>query len=279
MILNYIKFLISVVYLIFIKIKRISSRTNNLYCVVLYYHSILDEQKNKFIRQLNYLSNKYCFVSLNSLNTITSKKNLISITFDDGLSSILKNALPELIKRKIPTTIFIPAAKIGSYPKWEQKRQEIYYNDRILNQGEIKELSDKGIQIGSHTLHHTDLRNVTSEVARDEFNLSKSYLEEITGKEVVSFSFPYGSYNDELINLAFDCGYSFIYTTQPEVISLQANRKVFGRIGVDPDDSILAFKLKAAGAYSWLPKAIKLKNIIKNFLPIYSIIFSVSYFY
>ena len=122
---------------------------------------MLKKEKEKFIRQLNYLSNKYCFVSLNSLNTITSRKNLISITFDDGLSSILKNALPELKKRKIPTTIFIPAAKIGSYPKWEQKGQEIYYEDRILNRDEIKELSDQGIEIGSHTLHHTDLRNVT----------------------------------------------------------------------------------------------------------------------
>ena len=229
---------------------------------------MLKKEKERFIRQLNYLSNKYSFVSLNSLNTITSKKNLISITFDDGLSSILKNALPELKKREIPTTIFIPAANIGSYPKWEQKEQEIYYDDRILNRDEIKELSDQGIEIGSHTLHHADLRNVTSDVAKEELCLSKSILEEITGKEVKSFSFPYGSYNDELINLAFNCGYSFVYTTQPEIISLPTKRKIFGRVDVDPDDSFFEFRLKAAGAYSWLPRAIRLKKKIKKFLSI-----------
>jgi peptidoglycan/xylan/chitin deacetylase (PgdA/CDA1 family) len=232
---------------------------------VLYYHSVLENQSEKFIRQLDYLSKIYSFVSLSSLNRLPTKKNLISITFDDGLSSILRNALPELKKREIPTTIFIPAANIDNFPKWEQKDQEIYYSDKIMSREEIRELSDRGIEIASHTLHHTDLRNVHSEAAKEELLLSKSILEEITGIEVVSFSFPYGSYNDELINLAFESGYSIVYTTQPEIIYLPTKRKVFGRVSVEPDDSLLEFKLKAAGAYSWLPGAIKLKAEIKKF--------------
>ena len=269
MIIRFVKIFISVLYIFFKKILFFLFRIpDNQQCVVIYYHSVLKKEKERFIRQLNYLSNKYSFISLNSLNTKTSKKSLISITFDDGLSSILKNALPELKKREIPTTIFIPAAKIGSYPNWEQKDQEIYSEDRILNRDEIKILSDQGIEIASHTLHHTDLRNVTSEVAREEFDLSKSYLEEIIGKEVVSFSFPYGSYNDVLINLAFSCGYNFVYTTQPEIISLPTERKIFGRVGVDPDDSLLEFKLKVAGAYSWLPRASRWKTKIKKSLSI-----------
>lgn len=266
MTLNRLKFLISVIYLIFLIIRKFFSRkSHNSYCVMLYYHSVLDEQKSKFIHQLNYLSSKYSFVSLSSLNTIPSKKSLISITFDDGLSSILRNALPELKKREIPATIFIPAAYIGNYPKWEQKGQKIHYEDRVLDRDEIKKLSDQGIEIASHTLHHTDLRNVHSNIAKEELILSKSILEEITGKEVKSFSFPYGSYNDELINLVFDCGYNYVYTTKPEIISLPTKRKIFGRIGVDPADSFLEFKLKVAGAYAWLPTAIRLKRKIKEF--------------
>ncbi len=269
MIIRLLKIFISILYLIIKNvIFYLYKVSGNQKCVVLYYHSVLESQKKEFIRQLNYLSNKYSFVSLSSLNTIPLKKNLISITFDDGLSSILKNALPEMKKREIPTTIFIPAANIGSYPKWEQKDQKIYYEDRILNRDEIKELSDQGIEIASHTLHHADLRNVHSDVAKEELRLSKPILEEITGKEVKSFSFPYGSYNDDLINLAFDCGYSFIYTTEPEIISLPIKRKVFGRVDVDPDDSFLEFRLKAAGAYSWLPRAIRLKKKIKKILSI-----------
>ena len=267
MIIRKLKIFISVIYLIAKNVQTILGKTQgDQKCVVIYYHSVLEKEKERFIRQLNYLSNKYCFVSIKSLKPNSSKKKRISITFDDGLSSILKNALPELIKRNIPTTIFIPAAKIGSYPKWEQKRQEIYYDDRILNRNEIKQLSEQGIEIGSHTLHHTDLKNVTAEKAREEFQLSKSILEEITEKDVESFSFPYGSYHDELINLAFDCEYSFIYTTEPEIISLPTKEKIFGRIGVDPSDSFLEFKLKAAGAYSWLPMASRWKTKVKNFL-------------
>lgn len=266
-IIRLLKIFISVIYLLVKNIAIVlSMTTNNQHCVILYYHSVLKKEKTGFIHQLNYLTNKYCFVSLHSLNTITSKKNLISITFDDGLSSILENAIPELIKRKIPTTIFFPAAKIGTYPDWEQKNQEIFYEDKILSLNEIKELSDLGIEIGSHTLNHADLRNVELKVAKEELHLSKSILEKITGKEILSFSFPYGSYDDELIKLAFDSGYTFVYTTQPEEISLPTERKVFGRIGVNPTDSNFEFKLKAAGAYSWLPQAISLKRKIKELI-------------
>lgn len=264
-----LKIFISLVFLLITIIKDFLFKTSDNYrCIVLYYHSVLDSQRERFIIQLNYLSKKYSFVSLRSFNTSLSKKTLISITFDDGLSSILKNALPELKKRDIPTTIFIPAANVGRYPEWKQNRQEIHYSDRIMNRDEIKQLSDAGIEIASHTLKHTNLRSVPSEVANEELLLSKSILEEIIGKEVVSFSFPYGSYSDDLISLALDCGYNFIYTTQPEMISLPTTRKVFGRVSVEPDDSLLEFKLKVAGAYSWLPAAIILKKRIKNFLSI-----------
>ena len=265
MVVRFLKIFISILYLTISNIKKLLYKTSiNQQCIVIYYHSILDSQRERFTWQLDYLSKKYSFVSLSSFNAQQSKKDLISITFDDGLSSILVNALPELKKREIPTTIFIPAAYLDSYPKWEQKDQEIYYKDKIINQDEIKELSGWGIEIASHTLHHTDLRTVHSEAAMEELRLSKSVLEEITGKEVVSFSFPYGSYNDDLIKLALHCGYNFVYTTQPEIISLPIQNKVFGRISVEPDDFLLEFKLKVAGAYSWLPRAVKLKRKIKN---------------
>jgi peptidoglycan/xylan/chitin deacetylase (PgdA/CDA1 family) len=268
-IIRRLKIFISIAYLSIRNIKKFLFNTsNNNTCVVLYYHSVLDDQKDNFINQLDYLSKKYSFVSLRSINTLPQKKNLVSITFDDGLSSILKNALPELIKRKIPTTIFIPAANIDCYPQWEQKGQEVYYSDKIMNKYEIKELSDLGVEIASHTLKHTDLRNVNTETAKEELQLSKSILEEITNKEIVSFSFPYGSYNDDLISLAIDCGYDFVYTTQPEIISFPTKKKVFGRVSVEPDDSLLEFQLKVAGAYSWLPEAIRLKRKIKNILSI-----------
>ncbi len=269
MVIRLLKIFISIIYFSIKNIKYfLIKASENHTCVVLYYHSVLDSQREKFIYQLDYLSSKYSFVSFRSLNILPQKKNLISITFDDGLSSILRNALPELKKRKIPTTIFIPAANIDSYPKWEQKGQEIYYSDRIMNKDEIRELSDLGIEIASHTLKHTDLRNVHSETAKEELQLSKSILEEITRKEIVSFSFPYGSYDDNLISLALNCGYNFVYTTQPEIISLPTKKKVFGRISVEPDDSLLEFKLKVAGAYSWLPEAIRLKKKMKNILSI-----------
>lgn len=129
MTLKHLKIFRSFIYLIFIIIREASSfksKSHNSYSVMLYYHLVLTEIKIKSINQLNYPPIMCPLVSLSFLYTILSKKNLISITFDDGLSSILRNVLPELKKREIPSTVFIQAAYIESYPKWEQKGRKIY---------------------------------------------------------------------------------------------------------------------------------------------------------
>jgi hypothetical protein len=69
--------------------------------VVLYNHPVLGTQIERFIRQLDYGSQKYSFISLGYLDILPSKKNLNSFAFNDGLLSILINVLPELQKREI----------------------------------------------------------------------------------------------------------------------------------------------------------------------------------
>jgi peptidoglycan/xylan/chitin deacetylase (PgdA/CDA1 family) len=56
----------------------------------------------------------------------------------------------------------------------------------------------------SSVIQLTNLRNVNPEVEKEELLFLKSILDDITRKEVVSFSFAYGSYNYDLINHTFD---------------------------------------------------------------------------
>ena len=111
MTLKYLKIFRCFIYLIFIIIREASSfksMSHNSYSIMLYYHLVLTEIKFKSINQLNYTPIMCPLVSLSFLYKIISKKNLISITLDDGLSCILKNVIPELKRKEIPATIFIP---------------------------------------------------------------------------------------------------------------------------------------------------------------------------
>jgi hypothetical protein len=77
----------------------------------------------------------------------------------------------------------------------------------------------------SSVIQLTDLRNVNPEVEKEELHLLKLILDEITCKEVVSFSFACGSYNYDLINHTFDRSYNLVHTTQPEIITFPLKRR------------------------------------------------------
>ncbi|MEN0052182.1 MAG: polysaccharide deacetylase family protein [Mucilaginibacter sp.] len=61
--------------------------------------------------------------------------------------------------------------------------------------------------IGAHGYYHNDLARININHACIEMVQTKKYLERITGNEVNSFAFPYGSYNHEVVQKAKEAGY------------------------------------------------------------------------
>ncbi len=75
---------------------------------------------------------------------------------------------------------------------------------------QLKELSDKGFEIGSHGMSHSLLiaDYMNKEKALNELQKSKQWLEAITGKPVIAYCFPAGRYNAEMIELVKQVGYT-----------------------------------------------------------------------
>ena len=75
---------------------------------------------------------------------------------------------------------------------------------------QLKELSDKGFEIGSHGMTHSLLiaDYMNAEKALIELQTSKQWLEAITGKPVTAYCFPAGRYNAKMIELAKQIGYT-----------------------------------------------------------------------
>lgn len=75
---------------------------------------------------------------------------------------------------------------------------------------QLKELSDKGFEIGSHGMTHSLLiaDYMNKEKALHEMQKSKQWLEAVTGKPVTAYCFPAGRYNAEMIELAKQVGYT-----------------------------------------------------------------------
>ena len=75
---------------------------------------------------------------------------------------------------------------------------------------QLKELSDKGFEIGSHGMTHSLLiaDYMNEEKALNELQKSKQWLEAVTGKPVTAYCFPAGRYNADMIELAKQVGYT-----------------------------------------------------------------------
>ena len=70
-----------------------------------------------------------------------------------------------------------------------------------------------GHEIGSHTVSHPDLTIVDRKRLEDEVGGSKRDLEAITGRPVVTFCYPAGEYDREVIAAVERAGYRMALTT------------------------------------------------------------------
>lgn len=232
-------------------------------CVVLYYHNIAQEHRSSFARQMDMLLRSATPISgrdIPSPSSTGSTRRQVMITFDDGYQSAAEHAIPELKKRNIPATVFVVAGAFGRIPFWETFQESPSPNDKVVSTKQLRELHSEGVVIGSHTLTHPVLPWLTDEGAWREIADSRSSLERTLGCEVKLFSFPYGAFNQKLVDMCRQAGYESVFTTLPVPAVRSASKFVIGRVSVEPTDWPIEFWLKIAGAYAWLPLAFRLKK-------------------
>jgi peptidoglycan/xylan/chitin deacetylase (PgdA/CDA1 family) len=181
-----------------------------------------------------------------------------AVTFDDGFKSVAENAVPELIERSIPATIFVTSDLLGETPGWAG------YPGRFMSLEELRELPSGLISLGSHTRTHPFLPKLDEQAASDEIGGSRLKLREMLGRECTLFAFPYGAFTPALVSVCRRAGYQRIFTTLPYTAQLGPDEFVSGRVTVEPTDWQIEFALKLRGAYQWLPAAFATKRKLKN---------------
>ena len=78
----------------------------------------------------------------------------------------------------------------------------------FLSWEEIKRLSDKGWEIGSHSVSHVRLSESVDVMLNMELAKSKQTIEHHIGAPVTSVSFPHGRFSDKVIDAVMKNGYS-----------------------------------------------------------------------
>ena len=155
---------------------------------------IFDNQLQE-LKKNNYQTLFVSEVASNIINKNKVAQNNIVLTFDDGYEDFYSEAYPILKKYNFKATLYVIINALGT--------------KGYLTKSQVRELADSGlVEIASHTFNHPDLRNLKDKDARFEIMASKKVLEQISGKPVLSFAYPFGLYKPEFFTIASSTGYT-----------------------------------------------------------------------
>ena len=266
MLVRIIKLCITLVYFLWLRSIRLVRSLLGMdipgTCVVLYYHSVRPEHRKQFQKQMEELLKFATPIHAHYSGELEKGKHHVAVTFDDGYVSVLEQAIPILMEKKIPAAIFIASDFIGK--KWSvvsPEMQEGSDNDeQVMDAEQLACLPRPLITLGSHTVTHPTMPAISAEEAEAEFRNSKSRLESLLCQPMNLFAFPFGFFTADLVKLAGACGYRRVFTTQPVLYYSELDDFEVGRVVMDPDMWPLEFKLKLLGGYAWFAQYLKFKQ-------------------
>ena len=218
---------------------------------VLQYHSITKEDSsndiwsldlNSFSKHMSYFYRNKNINLYKCTDLILKRpKDGIMITFDDGYKNNFEIAAPILFKFQIPFSLFVITDFIR-----QAKRN-------YMNESMLKELADNPlVSIGSHSQSHARLTKCNRKELVNEISGSKSYLEDLLGKEIDMFSYPYGNFNSVVRSEVFQAGYKLGFTSHYDVTQSNQDKLTLNRNEIWNTDDLNSMKRKMEGDWDWL---------------------------
>ena len=120
----------------------------------------------------------------------TESPKIVTTSWDDGARTDLR--LAELLRSKgVRGTFYIP----------------IKHRESALDRAELRGLSNDGFEIGAHGFSHKPLCNLSQQELVQEVGSCKPALEDIIGRQVRMFCYPWGRFDARVTRTVRQCGF------------------------------------------------------------------------
>lgn len=186
----------------------------------------------------------------------------VVLTFDDGFRDFYTCAFPILEQAGFTATLFVATNYIG---------KRFLTGRQCLSRRELSDLCERGVEVGSHSLSHRRLVTLARHELIDEVSRSKSVIEDITGREVRTFSYPYRfpqenrAFVSELGELLRSSGYQAGVTTIVGRSVAGDDPRFLPRLPANDADDPRLLQAKLDGHYDWIGTAQWMHKYLRAF--------------
>lgn len=125
----------------------------------------------------------------------------VAITFDDGMRSVYRNALPVLRDHNMPAHLFLTTDAVNSATPWPRDAAD-GHTFEMLNWDELAALQAGGISIECHTRTHPDMRTLTETQMQQECEQADELIGSHLGRRPRYFAYPFGYHNRKVRDFA-----------------------------------------------------------------------------
>ena len=145
----------------------------------------------------------------------TASHRTVTITFDDGYVNVLRHGVGPLAENGFKAIQFLVADLIGKRNEWDVALGEA--PETMMDKTQVCEWLAAGHDIGSHTLSHPFLTKISPAQAQEEISASRKKLEDLFGRPIRHFCYPYGDWTEPIRDMVASAGYATACTTNPGI--------------------------------------------------------------
>ena len=179
---------------------------------------------------------------------VVAERDDVRLTFDDGNSSDVTTALPELTRRGLKADFYICPARFGTAG--------------FVDENDVRELQKAGMSLGSHGMDHVRWRRLQPSAIEREIVQARHVLQDTLQTPVETAACPFGAYDRRTLRALRDAGFTRVYTSDGG----RANPAdwLVARTTVRSGDSAESVErmLDESAAHAWLAR--KAKRWIKQ---------------
>jgi peptidoglycan/xylan/chitin deacetylase (PgdA/CDA1 family) len=150
-------------------------------------------------------------VSLSELlraQALGNDRGLVGLTFDDGYTDFLEQAVPVLERHGMTGTVYVVAARIGDRNAWDEGPQL-----PLMDADQVRAVAAAGHEVGSHTLTHVALAGADERTLSAEVGDSRRALQDLLQADVPGFCYPWGSFDEAAAEAVRAAGYDHACVT------------------------------------------------------------------